>query len=54
MAGQAAVQDTDQPFCWVKGHSGDPMNGLVDQLAVQAARTQRGEQGIARTAYAPT
>ena len=27
---------------WVKGHSGDPMNELVDQLAVDAARFQRG------------
>jgi ribonuclease HI len=25
-------------FRWVKGHSGDPMNDLVDQLAVEAAR----------------
>jgi ribonuclease HI len=48
------VQVREIVFRWVKGHSGDPMNGLVDQLAVQAARTQRGEQGIARTAYAPT
>lgn len=24
-------------FRWVKGHSGDPMNDLVDQLAVVAA-----------------
>jgi ribonuclease HI len=23
-------------FQWVKGHSGDPMNDLVDQIAVQA------------------
>jgi len=23
-------------FTWVKGHSGDPMNDLVDTLAVQA------------------
>ena len=27
-------------FRWVKGHSNDPMNDLVDALAVEAARTQ--------------
>jgi ribonuclease HI len=27
-------------FRWVKGHAGDPMNELVDELAVGAARTQ--------------
>ena len=27
-------------FRWVKGHSGDPMNDLVDRLANDAARTQ--------------
>ena len=32
-------------FRWVKGHSGDPMNDLVDRLAVEAAATQRGRQG---------
>ena len=28
-------------FRWVKGHSGDPMNDLVDLLAVAAAQAQR-------------
>jgi ribonuclease HI len=28
----------DVSFRWVKGHSGDPMNDLVDQLAVAASR----------------
>jgi ribonuclease HI/uncharacterized phage-like protein YoqJ len=32
-------------FTWVKGHSGDPMNDLVDRLAVEAARTQAGREG---------
>ena len=27
-------------FTWVKGHSGDPMNDLVDRLANDAARRQ--------------
>lgn len=31
----------DVTFTWVKGHSGDPMNDLVDRLAVDAARTQK-------------
>jgi len=30
-------------FSWVKGHSGDAMNDLVDALATRAADTQRGE-----------
>lgn len=29
----------DISFRWVKGHSGDKMNDLVDQLAVQAGKT---------------
>jgi ribonuclease HI/uncharacterized phage-like protein YoqJ len=32
-------------FRWVKGHSADAMNDLVDRLAVEAARTQRGRSG---------
>lgn len=35
----------DVRFRWVKGHAGDPMNELVDRLAVEAARTQRGRSG---------
>ena len=27
----------DVTFRWVKGHSGDPMNDLVDRLAVEAS-----------------
>ncbi len=35
-----AVRDRGSvTFRWVKGHSGDAMNDLVDQLAVEAART---------------
>ena len=32
-------------FQWVKGHSGDVMNDLVDRLAVDAAREQVGRSG---------
>ena len=35
----------DVTFSWVKGHSGDPMNDLVDRLAVQAAVTQEDRTG---------
>jgi len=35
----------DVTFRWVKGHSGHPMNDLVDQLAVEAAQTQTGRVG---------
>ncbi|MGH9303628.1 MAG: ribonuclease H family protein [Acidimicrobiales bacterium] len=28
---------------WVKGHSGDPLNDLVDRLAVEAAASQRAQ-----------
>jgi len=32
-------------FEWVKGHGDDPMNDLVDRLAVEAATTQAGRSG---------
>lgn len=32
-------------FAWVKGHSGDPMNDVVDRLAVEASRTQQPRAG---------
>ena len=35
----------DVTFRWVKGHSGDRMNDLVDLLAVEAAQTQAGRSG---------
>jgi ribonuclease HI len=35
----------DVTFSWVKGHSGHPLNDLVDMLAVEAAQTQRARTG---------
>jgi ribonuclease HI len=35
----------DVTFRWVKGHSGDKMNDLVDLLAVEAAQRQQGRTG---------
>jgi ribonuclease HI len=32
-------------FRWVKGHGSDPMNDLVDRLAVEAAAAQAGRSG---------
>ena len=36
----------DVVFTWVKGHSGDPMNDVADQLATTAAKEQRGRSGM--------
>ena len=36
----------DVTFRWVKGHAGDPMNDLVDRLAVEAAVSQAGRTGV--------
>jgi len=35
-----AVLAREVRFRWVKGHSTDPINGFVDRLAVESARTQ--------------
>ena len=35
----------DVSFRWVKGHSGDPMNDVVDRLAVEAATSQHRRVG---------
>lgn len=35
----------DVTFRWVKGHSGDAMNDLVDGLAVEACARQEGRSG---------
>jgi ribonuclease HI/uncharacterized phage-like protein YoqJ len=32
-------------FTWVKGHSDDPLNDVVDRLAVEAALTQQSRSG---------
>ncbi|MEA2715839.1 MAG: ribonuclease [Actinomycetota bacterium] len=43
---EAVRADPDRVrFRWVKGHSGDVSNDLVDRLAVEAARTQQGRTG---------
>jgi ribonuclease HI/uncharacterized phage-like protein YoqJ len=42
---QARGGASEVTFRWVKGHSGDPMNDLVDRLAVEAAQTQRPRSG---------
>jgi ribonuclease HI len=39
------VLETGTTFRWVKGHNGDRLNDFVDQLAVEAARSQVGATG---------
>jgi ribonuclease HI len=36
----AELDGRDVTFRWVRGHSGDPMNDLVDRLAVAAIPSQ--------------
>lgn len=42
---ELVLERGDVIFRWVKGHSGDPMNDLVDRLAVEAATTQKHRSG---------
>jgi ribonuclease HI len=42
---ELVVARGDVEFAWVKGHSGDRMNDLVDRLAVEAALAQTGRTG---------
>jgi len=49
----AIVRQRDITFRWVRGHSGDPMNELVDQLAREAARIQQGQQGVVSYRMSP-
>ncbi len=42
----AFTERGDVVFRWVKGHSGDVMNDLVDRLAVEAALKQVGRTGV--------
>ena len=39
------ARDGELTFRWVKGHSGDVMNDVVDRLATEAARRQVGRRG---------
>lgn len=44
------VQQRDVTFAWVKGHSGDPMNDLVDRLAVATSATDAAPRATHRRA----
>ena len=42
---ELVLERGDVTFSWVKGHAGDPMNDLVDRLAVEAAKSQQPRAG---------
>jgi ribonuclease HI len=42
---QLVLDRKNVQFRWVKGHSGHPMNDLVDQLAVEAGQRGAGVSG---------
>ncbi|MEX2294579.1 MAG: ribonuclease H [Acidimicrobiales bacterium] len=47
---ELVLERGDVTFSWVKGHSDDPMNDLVDRLAVEAATAQVGRTGVGEPA----
>jgi ribonuclease HI len=47
------VQQRQPSFQWVKGHSGDRMNDLVDRLAVAAAQAIAAEPASSRPTPPP-
>lgn len=42
---QQVLDRKNVSFTWVKGHSGHPMNDLVDRLAVEAGQRGTGAEG---------
>jgi ribonuclease HI len=53
LVGLAVDDGRSVRFSWVKGHSGDVMNDLVDALATEAAAAQRGVSGTGRPLAPP-
>ena len=47
------LERRDVVFSWVKGHSGDAMNDVVDRLAVEAALTQQPRSGTTASLAEP-
>jgi len=45
LIGLYVAREPKPRFRWVKGHGGDPMNDLVDRLAVEASVPQEGRRG---------
>ena len=46
---ELVLERGDVAFSWVKGHSGDPMNDLVDRLAVEASAGPFDESTVHRS-----
>jgi ribonuclease HI len=50
---ERVLERGDVTFSWVKGHSTDPMNDLVDRLAVGAVLDKAGSSGVGRPSELP-